>query len=178
MTLSQDDPFGKRKAKGKDTSARGDSNEHRVVAALLEREFNASLVDLRNSKYDIVIEISDGEFLRVQVKTGKSVGLTGGSRGGRGAVQDPTVTTYKYTTENCDCIVGVVADRNNGGDTIDFYFVPTIWAETVSQTSIGVGKLQFAKNNFELLRRCKDVEYVNDLFTEVKVKKYETTTRS
>ena len=167
-----DDPFRREKPKGSDTSVKGDANEHRVVATLLERGFNASLVDLKNSKYDIVIEISEGEFIRLQVKTADSgsLQLKGGGRGGRGAIHDPSVTEYRYTTRNCDCLVGVVSKRNtSGGDSIDYYFVPTIWAEKLDQGSISVRKILFAKNNFSLLQRCKDRDYVDQLFKDVRV---------
>ena len=168
---AQSDPFRLLEPKGKDISVKGDSNEHRAVATLLERGYNASLVDLKNSKYDIVIEVSSTEFLRLQVKTADSgsISLIGGVRGGRGAIHSDAMK-YWYTPEICDCLVGVVSDRNNGGDTIDFYVVPTLWIENVFQQSIAVKKIQFTKNNFELLELCRNGEYVNQLFNDVKVK--------
>ncbi len=56
--------------KGKLASAKGFANERRLVAALLERGYNASIVDLPHSTYDIVVEGSDKDNIRFQVKHG------------------------------------------------------------------------------------------------------------
>lgn len=173
--MNTNDVFRALQPKGKDYSIKGDANEHRVVAALLDRGYNASLVDLKNSKYDVVIEVSRAEFLRLQVKTadGGSISLKGGGRGGRGAIHDSSVTSYKYTTEHCDCLVGVYSTHHNG-DTIDFYFLPVIWAQNVGQTSISLKKLVKSKNNFILLEKCRDEEYVELCLKDVDVRKNET----
>lgn len=170
--MSTPDVFRALQPKGKDYSIKGDANEHRVVAALLDRGYNASLVDLKNSKYDVVIEIGRAEFLRLQVKTadGGSISLRGGGRGGRGAVHDPSVTSYQYTTDHCDCIVGVYSTHRNG-DTIDFYFLPVSWAQNVDQTSISLRKLVKTKNNFLLLEKCRDEEYVDQCLKDVTVRR-------
>ncbi len=47
---------------GRQASARGFANESRLLAALLDRGFNASSVDLPHSTYDIVVEL--GNYMR------------------------------------------------------------------------------------------------------------------
>ena len=66
-------------------SAKGFANESRFLAALLERGYNASRVDLPHSSYDIIVDVGRGELIRVQVKTvspANSIKFTGGTRGG------------------------------------------------------------------------------------------------
>ena len=72
-------------SKGKLASAKGFANESRLLASLPERGYNASRVDLPHSTYDIVVEKSAHDIIRVQVKTVSSTGsvsFKGGVRGG------------------------------------------------------------------------------------------------
>ena len=67
--------------RGKQAAAKGFANENRLLAALLERGFNASRVDLPHSTYDIVVEKSKHDTIRVQVKIigrSKSISFMGG----------------------------------------------------------------------------------------------------
>ena len=104
-------------AKGKLASAKGFANENRLLAALLERGYNASQVDLPLSTYDIVVEKSTHDIIRVQVKTvskGKSVSFRGGERGGRDRTYSTGVKSYTHNTQTADVVVGVESQTTNG----------------------------------------------------------------
>ncbi len=97
-------------SRGKLASAKGFANENRLLAALLERGYNASKVDLPHSTYDIIVERSTHETLRVQVKTlsrSKSVSFKGGVRGGRDRSYKSGVKEYTQSTHTSDIVVGV-----------------------------------------------------------------------
>ncbi len=153
--------------RGKLASAKGFANESRLLGALLARGYNASRVDLPHSTYDIVVE-TDSDFIRIQVKTAsKSISFTGGTRGGVDREYRSGVKEYVQSTKTSDIVVGVWADESkaNGERQIDFYFVPTLYIETLRrkgkpQKSLSINKLKAAKNNWELLERCKDKDFV------------------
>ena len=153
--------------KGRLASAKGFANESRLLGALLARGYNASRVDLPHSTYDIVVE-TDSDFIRIQVKTAsKSISFTGGTRGGVDREYRSGVKEYVQNTKTSDIVVGVWTDQSkaNGERQIDFYFVPTLYIETLKrngnqQKSLSINKLQDAKNNWELLERCKAGDFV------------------
>ncbi len=151
--------------KGKLASAKGFANESRMLAALLERGYNASRVDLPHSTYDIVVEL-DSCIIRVQVKTvsGSSVSFVGGVRGGVDREYKSGVKEYTQTTETSDVVVGVQSERDNGERRINFYFIPTLYIVQLGQGSLSVNKIPKAKNNWILLEKCKDREFVDDFF--------------
>ncbi|MXZ56574.1 MAG: hypothetical protein F4227_03470 [Gammaproteobacteria bacterium] len=154
-------------SKGRLASARGFANESRLLAALLERGYNASRVDLPHSTYDILVETNVHEIVRVQVKTvskGKSVSFSGGSRGGADRTYKSDVKSYVHSTLTADAIVGVNCRTDNGDSEISFYIIPTMFIERIQQKSLSINKLQFAKNNWELLIRCKEREFVESIF--------------
>jgi hypothetical protein len=159
------EPNGGRK--GLLASAKGFANESRLLAALLERGFNASRVDLPHSTYDIVVEKSTHDIIRVQVKTvGKkgSVSFRGGVRGGADRTYKSDVKSYTHNTETCDIVVGVESLSDNGDKEVNFYFIPTLHIEKIGQKSLSVNRIPQAKNNWEILRMCKDSEFVKKEF--------------
>ena len=152
-----------RSAKGKLDSAKGFANESRLLAALLERGFNASRVDLPHSTYDIVVETSTHDIIRVQVKTvGQegSVSFTGGIRGGVDRSYKSDVKSYVQNTQTSDIVVGVQSLANNGDKEINFYFIPTLYIERIAQKSLSVRKIPQAKNDWKILRHCKEKDFV------------------
>lgn len=44
-----------------------------------------------------------------------------------------------------------------------YYFVPTLFVETIKQKSISINKIAVVKNNWNLLRRCKEKTYVHQI---------------
>lgn len=151
---------------GRQASIKGFANESRLLAALLERGFNASMVDLPLSTYDIVVELNRDDMIRVQVKTlkGNSVPFTGGGRAGVDRTYKSSVKEYTHSTKTCDVVVGVRSTRDNGDVNVNFYFVPTIYIEHIKQKSKAVGMIPFCKNNWSILERCKDRDFVIDKF--------------
>lgn len=151
-------------------SAKGFANESRLLAALLERGYNASRVDLPHSTYDLIVEVThDGEieFIRIQVKTvsaSNSVSFTGGTRGGVDRAYRSDVKGYVQSPETSDVVVGVRTEPNNGDTNVDYFFIPTTYIEYLGQKSLSVNKIPQALNNWELMLRCQDIDYVKEVF--------------
>ena len=155
---------------GKQASATGFANESRLLAALLDREFNASSVDLPHSTYDIVVELEINSIIRIQVKTvGKnnSIKFIGGSRGGVDREYKSGVKSYTQDTSTSDIVVGVKSRKFNGDDKIDFYFVPTLLIEHLGQQSISTNKMEQWKNDWDILRNCKDHVFIKNTFKKL-----------
>ncbi|MCY4223619.1 MAG: hypothetical protein OXF06_02175 [Bacteroidetes bacterium] len=155
---------------GRQASAKGFANESRLLAALLDRGFNASRVDLPHSTYDIVVELIEGQMVRVQAKTvgmANRIQFSGGSRGGVDRQYKSNVKSYVQDTTTSDIVVGVKSKKTNGDDRVDFYFVPTLLIELIQQKSISVNKLKKWKNNWDILVKCKDQEFVKNTFQEL-----------
>jgi len=160
--------------KGMIASVKGFANENRLLGALLERGYNASRVDLPHSPYDIVVEQAEVVMLRVQVKTvgpTGTVSFTGGTRGGVDREYKSGVKSYTQSTKTSDVVVGVQSIKDNGEKKIDFYFIPTIFIEIIDQKSVSINKIQQAKNNWEILKRCKDIDFVVQIFNGFSSKK-------
>ena len=154
-------------SRGKLASAKGFANENRLLAALLERGYNASKVDLPHSTYDIIVEKSTHETLRVQVKTlskSKSVSFKGGVRGGRDRSYKSGVKEYTQSTRTSDIVVGVESICDNGDVEVNFYFIPTLYIEKTGKGSLSVNKIPQAKNDWEILIRCKEAAFVARIF--------------
>ncbi|MYI90131.1 MAG: hypothetical protein F4082_07650, partial [Gammaproteobacteria bacterium] len=118
--------------KGKLASAKGFANESRLLAALLERGYNASRVDLPHSTYDIVVELEQNNIIRLQVKTvskSGSVSFKGGVRGGADRFYKSDVKEYIQNTDTSDAVVGVKSTKKNGDTDIDFWFIPSCYIE-------------------------------------------------
>ncbi len=151
--------------RGMNASVKGFANENRLLGALLERGYNVSKVDLPHSSYDLVLE-HQKDMIRIQVKTvgvGKSVSFTGGVRGGADREYKSDVKSYIQDTEKSDVVVGVLSEKTNG-DTITFYVFPTIMVEIWGTKSRSINKESHAKNKYEYIERCKDKEFVLQVF--------------
>jgi len=124
-------------------------------------------VDLPLSTYDIIVERKKHDTIRVQVKTvskSGSISFQGGVRGGKDREYKSNVKSYIQSTETSDVVVGVNVKRDNGDKEIDFYFIPTIYIETVKQKSLSINKIPQTKNNWKLLEECKNPEFVRKNF--------------
>lgn len=153
--------------KGRLASAKGFANENRLLAALLERGYNASRVDLPHSTYDIVVESAPHDIIRVQVKTvgsSGSVSFVGGIRGGVDRKYKSGIKKYIQNTKTSDIVVGVQSDTDNGDKQVNFYFVPTLYIEKLGQQSLSINKMPQVKNKWEVLARCKDRDYLSSIF--------------
>ena len=160
--------------KGKLASAKGFANESRLLAALIERGYNASRVDLPHSTYDIVVEKSTHDLIRVQVKTvnrRNSVSFKGGQRAGADKIYKSQDKVYRYNTEKCDIVVGVESIATNGDSEINFYFIPALFIEILDQDSLSIKKIPQAKNDWDILLHCKEGDFVIEKFQELVAKK-------
>ena len=147
---------------GRQASIEGFANEHIVAGILMKKYKNVSLVALPLSPYDVIIVLKDAtnkeDIIRVQVKTAtKGVTFTGGTRGGVDRKYLSDVKTYTQSTATSDIVVGL---HQIGKDSFELYFVPAILIEALKQKSISLSKIGALKNNYELLERCKDTEFV------------------
>ena len=153
-----------RAEKGKQASVDGFAHEHIVAGILMKKFQNVSLVDLPLSPYDIIIVFkkADGteEIIRAQVKTvssGKSIKFTGGTRGGIDREYKSGVKEYCQSTVTSDVVIGILPKAE---DAFDLYFVPTILIEHLKQKSISINKIKPLKNNYEILRKCKQYDWI------------------
>mgnify|MGYP001612450395 CR=1 FL=1 len=148
--------------RGRQASIEGFANEHIVVGILMKRYQNVSLVDLPLSTYDIIIVSKDTSgretIIRAQVKTARgSVSFTGGTRGGVDRTYKSGVKSYRQTTATSDVVIGL-HPLDNG--SYGLYFVPTILVEALGQGSISLSRISALKDNYEILERCMDREFV------------------
>jgi len=147
---------------GRDAAVTGFANEHIAVGLLMKRYQNVSLVDLPLSTYDVVIarKMEDGseDIIRAQVKTAtKSIGFTGGERGGVDRTYRSGVKRYRQNTRTADVVIGVHEESDG---TYSLYFVSTCLIEVLEQNSVSLRKIEFLKENYEFLDRCKEAEFV------------------
>jgi hypothetical protein len=158
---------------GRQASIDGFAHEHIVVGILMKKYQNVSLVDLPLSTYDIIIvrKTQEGEdIIRAQVKTStNSVSFTGGTRGGVDREYKSSVKEYKQSTNTSDIVIGIHNNTELVSGSYDLYFVPTCVIEKLDQKSISINKIQFTKNNFELLEKCKNIDYCFELFKSQKI---------
>ena len=160
--------------KGKQAAIEGFAHEHIAAGILMKRFQNVSLVDLPLSSYDIIIALKkkDGseEIIRAQVKTAKKqINFVGGRRGGIDRTYKSNVKEYVQSTKTSDVVIGVHPNKGGG---FDLYFVPTILIERLRQKSISLKKIENLKNNYEILERCKDYDFVIKKCIEYKILKY------
>ena len=158
--------------KGKFNSVKGFANEMRLLAALLGRGYNASRVDLPLSSYGLVLEVVNGDFIRVQVKTvgpKGAISFTGGTRGGIDREYKSDVKSYVQSLETSEVVVGVRSNASNGDTEVDFFVVPTLYIEYLGQKSLSVNRFPQTRNNWDLLTQCKDPRYVKNLFSHYQV---------
>ena len=156
-----------KQSKGKLASAKGFANENRLLAALLERGYNASRVDLPHSTYDLVVEQAPRDIIRVQVKTisrAGSISFVGGVRGGIDRSYVSGVKEYIQNTSTSDIVVGVQSRKADGDKEVNFYFIPTLYIESLGQKSLSINKIPHAKNDWFILERCKEPEFIKSIF--------------
>ena len=139
-----------------------------VCGILMKRYQNVSLVDLPLSPYDIIIvfknERNEEVIIRAQVKTARSsVSFTGGTRGGVDREYKSDVKTYIQSTKTSDVVIGY---KPISEDQFELYFVPTILIEQWVSKSKSLNILAPLKNNYEVLERCKDRNFVLNKATE------------
>lgn len=147
---------------GRQASIDGFAHEHIVAGILMKRFQNVSLVDLPLSPYDIIIAIkkADGheEIIRAQVKTSKSsISFKGGTRGGVDRQYISGVKEYVQSPLTSDVVIGI---RPISFDTFELFFVPTILISYWKTKSKSINLLQALKNNYEILEKCKDFDFV------------------
>jgi hypothetical protein len=147
---------------GKKSSVEGFANELILTGILMKRYLNVSLVNLPLSEYDILVvfknENDEEIFIRVQSKTAtKSVKFTGGTRGGVDREYKSDIKKYIQSPKTADVVIGITPNENG---SFDLYIVPTILIEFFGTESKSLGQLQPLKNNFEMLERSKDHEFV------------------
>lgn len=148
--------------RGKKASIDGFAHEHIVVGILMKKYQNVSLVDLPLSPYDIIMVFKKPddteEIIRAQVKTAeKSLRFIGGTRGGVDREYKSGVKEYIQSTKTSDVVIGI---KPLNDDSYELYFFPTILVEELNQKSISLNKIKDFKNNYEILERCKDYDFV------------------
>ena len=146
--------------RGRQASIEGFANEKIVCGFLMKKYGNVSAVELPLSPYDIILvrKIGGKEVItRIQCKTAtKSVPFTGGGRGGKDRWYKSGVKTYIQSPELSDCIVGVHCEGND----VSLYFVPTHLIAEFGTKSKSINKIKAFKNNYEILERCEDRDFV------------------
>jgi hypothetical protein len=148
--------------RGRQASIDGFAHEHIVAGILMKRFQNVSLVDLPLSPYDIIIAIKkeDGheDIIRAQVKTSRtSISFTGGTRGGVDREYISGIKEYIQSPITSDVVIGI---KPISFDTFELYFVPTILITIWKTKSKSLNKIEPLKNNYEILEKCKDFEFV------------------
>jgi len=148
--------------RGRQASIDGFAHEHIVCGILMKRYQNVSLVDLPLSPYDIIIvmkkDSDEEEIIRAQVQTAKtSVSFTGGTRGGVDREYKSGVKTYIQSTKTSDVVIGY---KPIDEDHFELYFVPTFLIEEWGNKSKSLKIIAPLKNNYEILERCKDKDFV------------------
>lgn len=147
---------------GKEAAVTGFANEHIAVGLLMKRYQNVSLVDLPLSTYDIILVRKDldgsEDILRAQVRTeSKSLSFTGGQRGGVDRQYKSDVKKYRQSTHTADVVIGI---HENDDGSYSLYFMPTCLIEELDQDSISLRKIEYLKDNFQMLERRKDRTWV------------------
>ncbi len=148
---------------GLQASVNGFAHEHIVVGILMKKFQNVSLVDLPLSPYDVIIALKENKgdsetIIRAQVKTAStSISFTGGTRGGVDRTYKSGVKEYTQSTKTSDVVIGVKARDDDG---YDLYFIPTLLVEQLTQKSISIRKVDAFKNNYDIIVKCKDSDFV------------------
>ena len=100
----------------------GNANELIGVGRIIKAGFSCSRVDVTNARYDAVVDLGgQKKLLRIQIKGVREQGtlsFMGGFRSGKQFAKDMEKRDYKYTSDDCDILVGV--NSANG----DCYIIP------------------------------------------------------
>ncbi len=133
---------------GHEASVAGFANEHIVLAVLMTKFPNSSLVNMPLASYDIIIERqieSHTRFLRAQVKTATTaISFTGGSRGGVDRTYDKNQNvdkTYVQDVSRSDLVIGI----HRGTETI-LYLIPSLIIPLLHKKSLSVKKSAMFSN--------------------------------
>jgi hypothetical protein len=148
--------------RGRQASVDGFAHEHITAGILMKRYQNVSLVDLPLSPYDIIIVFKEKDetenIIRAQVKTAKkSISFVGGSRGGVDRQYKSGVKIYTQSSKTSDVVIGL---HPISSDSFSLYFVPTCLIEKLDQKSLAINKMQILKDNYGILEKCKDRNFV------------------
>ncbi len=146
---------------GRQASIEGFANEKILCGILMKRYANVSSVDLPLSPYDVIIvrKMPNGseDTIRIQSKTARnSIPFGGGGRGGVDRTYKSGVKQYVQSTKTSDCVVGVHFSSGKP----ELYFVPTILIEKLGTKSLSINKASALKDNYEILEKCKDKDFV------------------
>ncbi|WP_213698081.1 hypothetical protein [Acetomicrobium sp.] len=157
--------------RGRQASVDGFAHELVAAGILMKKYQNVSLVNLPLSPFDIIIlnKMEDGseDIIRAQVKTAKeSISFTGGARGGSDRTYKSNVKVYRQSTKTSDVVIGV-APRSDTGNEYDLYFIPTLLIEKLDRNSISINKIQYLKNNYEILENCKNEKFIESLYNSL-----------
>ena len=153
---------------GRQRAVNGRAHEHIALGILMKKYHNVFLSDLTLATYDMVIalqkENGTEEIIRAQVKTAQtSVNFTGGTRGGVDREYKSGVKEYVQSTKTSDIVIGVHPIENG---FYELYFVPTILIEELGQKSISLNRIKELRNNYEILEKCKDYDFIIRKCTE------------
>ncbi len=153
---------------GKQASVDGFAHEMIVAGILMKRYHNVFLNNMPLSPYDLILVCGESEtMIRAQIKTAsKSVSFTGGTRGGVDREYKSGVKTYTQSTKTSDIIIGL---HPKDLYSFELYFVPTCLVEVIGQKSLSLSKIEFLKNNFDILENCKNKDFVIKKCTENKL---------
>ncbi|MDP2726662.1 MAG: hypothetical protein Q8P59_03890, partial [Dehalococcoidia bacterium] len=121
--------------------------------------------------YDIIIVFKDTDdkenIIRAQIKTARdNISFTGGTRGGVDRTYRSGVKTYRQSTVTSDVVIGL---HPLNVDSFALYVVPTILVEALGQGSISISKIAGLKNNYEMLEKCKDKDFVIGKARELRI---------
>lgn len=143
------------------TANAGDSAEFIFVARAILAGFNCSIVDVRSSRYDAIIDY-DNKLLRVQVKgisTGNTISFKDRDRGGQGIDHTHERNLGKrITSQDCDLYVAV--DKQVGM----CYMIPMTWADTLSleeAKTVKLSDIEYYKENWNIIKQTVESLYQN-----------------
>ena len=126
----------------------GNADELIGIGRTIKAGFACSRVDITNAKYDAIIDLGDGQLLRIQIKgVGKNgqANFIGGTRSGKQISRVADSRAYKYSKDDCDIIM--LVDSTNG----DCYIIPVEdiqeWGNTKSLST-----LQEYRENWDLFK--------------------------
>lgn len=120
--------------------------------------FNASNVDVRSSRYDVIVDF-ENMLLRIQVKgisTGNIISFKDRDRGGQGIDYTHERNRGKRITQK-DCDIYVAVDKQVGF----CYIIPMIYADKLSDEECKKVKLkdvQMYKENWDIIKEVAKIK--------------------
>lgn len=133
----------------------GDSAQFLFLSRAILAGYNCSNVDVRSSRYDVIIDYDDTLF-RVQVKgiSGTTVYFKDRPRGGRGIDYKDETNQGKYISVN-DCDIYVAVDKQSG----ICYLIPTEDISIIDSSKSGkanVKQLCQYKENWKVIKELHE----------------------